>query len=214
MKDFLTLAPRAFVRIFSGKNIIWHFLAIAVTYFIVVSGIDWLYFTSVQRDLLSKTLSPAVGIGFIFPIIIPLVLIIVGSFMKHKHVSLFGWALAQAAFLGWLISSVYKAFTGRVQPNIESLSGSEGTFHFGFWQHGIFWGWPSSHTTVAFAMAFTFIVLIPKKDRVLRLIAFLYAVYIGIGVSLSIHWFSDVIAGAIIGTVIGIVVGKEYTKKN
>jgi hypothetical protein len=26
-------------------------------------------------------------------------------------------------------------------------------FRFGFWRGGVCWGWPSSHTTIAFAMA-------------------------------------------------------------
>jgi len=42
------------------------------------------------------------------------------------------------------------------------------------------------------------------------LVAILYAFYVGIGVSLTIHWFSDFAAGAIIGSVIGAVVGKSF----
>lgn len=37
--------------------------------------------------------------------------------------------------------------------------------------------------------------------------------YIGIGVSLSVHWFSEFVAGAIIGAVTGNVVGTEWGKK-
>ena len=37
-----------------------------------------------------------------------------------------------------------------------------------------------------------------------------YALYIGIGVSMTIHWFSDFAAGAFIGTAIGAVVGKSF----
>jgi hypothetical protein len=38
----------------------------------------------------------------------------------------------------------------------------------------------------------------------------LYALYIGVGVSMTIHWFSDFVAGAIIGTVIGFTVGNVF----
>jgi membrane-associated phospholipid phosphatase len=31
---------------------------------------------------------------------------------------------------------------------------------------------------------------------------------------MTIHWFSDFVAGAIIGTVIGIVVGKTFKTRN
>jgi membrane-associated phospholipid phosphatase len=41
-------------------------------------------------------------------------------------------------------------------------------------------------------------------------VAILYACYVGLGVSMTIHWFSDFAAGAIIGSVIGAVVGKGF----
>jgi hypothetical protein len=40
--------------------------------------------------------------------------------------------------------------------------------------------------------------------------ALLYAFYIGLGVSVTIHWFSEFVAGAIIGSVIGTVVGRSF----
>ena len=85
-------------------------------------------------------------------------------------------------------------------------------FHFGFLRGGIFWGWPSSHTTIAFAMAVALLSLYPK-NKIIRYLAIAYALYVGIGVSITIHWFSDFIAGVIFGTVIGIVVGKRFLKR-
>jgi hypothetical protein len=41
-------------------------------------------------------------------------------------------------------------------------------------------------------------------------VALLYACYVGLGVSMTIHWFSDFVAGAIIGSVVGEVVGKSF----
>ena len=58
-------------------------------------------------------------------------------------------------------------------------------------------------------MAFTLIYLYQRNKGVLTG-ALLYAFYVGIGVSLSIHWFSDFIAGALIGTAIGTNVGKSF----
>jgi hypothetical protein len=40
--------------------------------------------------------------------------------------------------------------------------------------------------------------------------ALLYAFYIDLGVSVTIHWFSEFVAGAIIGSVIGTVVGRSF----
>jgi hypothetical protein len=41
-------------------------------------------------------------------------------------------------------------------------------------------------------------------------VAMTYALYVGTGVSMTIHWFSDVAAGAIIGTLIGVVIGRRF----
>jgi hypothetical protein len=37
--------------------------------------------------------------------------------------------------------------------------------------------------------------------------------YVGVGISMTIHWFSDFVAGTIIGSVIGDVVGKSFAEK-
>ena len=58
-------------------------------------------------------------------------------------------------------------------------------------------------------MAVTVYMMFPKQ-RWLRITVILYALYIGLGVSMTIHWFSDFVAGAILGTVIGVVVGKRF----
>jgi len=60
-------------------------------------------------------------------------------------------------------------------------------------------------------MAVTVFTLCPKQ-RWLGWVAILYACYVGLGVSMTIHWFSDFAAGAIIGSVIGAVVGKSLTR--
>ena len=40
--------------------------------------------------------------------------------------------------------------------------------------------------------------------------ALLYALCVGVAVSMTIHWLSEFVAGAIIGSVIGIVVGRSF----
>ncbi len=141
-------------------------------------------------------------------------MLMTGVLRNDNHLRVFGWALGQAALLGWFVSSLYKAFTGRIQPDLlNTLTDSSRQFQFGFLEHGIFWGWPSSHTTVAFAMAFTCLALLPRTRTFTRVTALVLAFYVGIGVSLSIHWFSEFIAGAIIGAAIGHVVGTEWRKR-
>jgi membrane-associated phospholipid phosphatase len=179
----------------------------------VTSGFDWLYFESTRSAALNSVLFPAVFLGGILPIFVPLVVLAVGKIKKSATMVRAAWAVAQAEILGLLISSTYKAFTGRIQPpHANSAVDTSREFMFGFFRHGVFWGWPSSHTTVAFAGAVTLAALY-AKNKTIRYAAIAYAFYVGFGVSISIHWFSDFVAGAIIGTVIGIVVGKSFLER-
>ena len=196
------------------KNfLLWNLLAIALTYLLVVSGFDWWYFLA-TRSLVPYML-PAAAIGFFVPIILPLWIMASGAIKKNYHRLWLGWAVGLAALSGMLVSFIYKAFTGRAHPVMfgnGALTDITREFHFGFLQGGVFWGWPSSHTAVAFALAAAVWILLPK-NKPAKFLAALYAIYVGIAVSMTIHWFSDFVAGAIIGTVVGIVVGKYYLRK-
>jgi len=208
-KIFYHIFPN-FLSVFSGKKLFLHVLAIVSTYILVISGFDWFYFVSSQTYFLKVILFPAIVLGGILPIIVPIVLYAVGEFIDKKKISITGLALGQAVILGSLVSSIYKAFTGRIEPNLlNTINDISHQFNFGFWENGIFWGWPSSHTTIAFAMAFA-LISIYRKSRVILYLSLIYALYIGLGVSVSIHWFSDFLAGMIIGSIIGLVVGDSF----
>ncbi len=210
MRHFIRTLPINIVASFSGLRILFLVGAIIATYALVVSTLDWSYFLAVRDPVLNKMFFPAIIIGGFIPVSLPLFLVVVGYLFERPRVAVTGWALGQAALIGSLVSSTLKAFTGRVQPNLTNLAeDSSRVFQFGFWEHGIFWGWPSSHTTIAFAMALTLVLLFPKK-RHIAFYAVIYAFYIGIGVSLSIHWLSEFVAGAFIGTAIGLAVGASF----
>lgn len=212
MKYFFQTLPKNIVDSFKGKNFLWHLLAWAATAIIVLSGFDWYYFTYVFGSPLNTFLFPAVIIGAALPIF-GLPLMIFWSWLrKDTPKKILFWALGQAALIGDIIASFYKAFTGRIPPPHSLAIDISHQFNFGFLKNGIFWGWPSSHTAVAFAMAFALITLYPK-NKLIRVFSIIYALYIGIGVSFEIHWFSEFIAGAIIGAVVGIVVGKSFRQK-
>ncbi len=203
------------LALFSRRNVMWQVIACLVTYVIVVTGFDWNYFIFVQTHLFTEYLSPAIGIGGLVPIFGLPILYFFAKIKKDKKLRIITWALAQAAALGWFVSAFYKAFTGRVQPPhglVTTLVDTSKDWNFGFLQHGVFWGWPSSHTTVAFAMAFTLIGLFPKRKDIF-VFSFIYALYIGLGVSIQIHWFSEFVAGAIIGSLIGGIIGKSFYTK-
>ena len=213
MRGFLYQLPKNIIRCFKGNNLLWHFLAIVLTYIIVTSDFDWYYFIFSQKSVLHTLFFPAIGLGMILPIVVPLILLATGIVRQDFKIKQTAFALGQAAMLGLAISAVYKAFTGRIPPPYFPGPGvlvdtSHG-FRFGILRGGMFWGWPSSHTTVAFAMAVVLWKLYPQ-NKLVRYATMLYAFYVGIGVSIRIHWFSEFVAGAIIGSLIGTVVGKSF----
>jgi membrane-associated phospholipid phosphatase len=208
-RNFFRTLPRNIVRSFWGRNLLWHMLAAAATFWIVTSGFDWMYFRASRP--FARYLFPAVILGWLVPVTFPIILSIIGRLLGDRRAIVSAYAAAQAAVIGLLISSFYKALTGRpgLRHAIHTMTDTSREFRFGFLRGGVFFGWPSSHTAVAFAMAAAIWTLYPDRKAV-RCAALLYALYVGVGVSMTIHWFSDFVAGAIIGAVIGTVVGKAF----
>jgi membrane-associated phospholipid phosphatase len=202
-------------RCFKWRFLAWHVAAIVSTYFLVMSGFDWAYYSYFRHTTVYRVLFPAAPLGGLLPIAVPLALLIVGKAKGSFRVTNSAFAAGQAAISALLISSFYKAFTGRAHPMRlgSQLIDTSREFRFGFMKGGVFWGWPSSHTTVAFACAAALFVLYPDR-KLVRLCAAAVALYIGLGVSMSIHWFSDFAAGAMIGTTIGIVTGRSFEGRN
>jgi membrane-associated phospholipid phosphatase len=222
MPELLHRLHRNTLASFTGRNLLWHALAIGLTIAIVMSGLDWSYYLATRGEVIQSLVRPAIVLGTFMPVLGTLLILMIGEVFKNQRLVTTAWALGQAALLGYLISCCYKAFTGRLPPpfhgfrmsamNDGSLVDSSHGFQFGFLKGGIFWGWPSSHTTVAFAMT-TCLIMLHPKNKLLVFFALLYAFYIGLGVSVTIHWFSEFLAGAIIGSVIGTVVGKSFKTK-
>ena len=218
MKTLFYKLPETVVKCFWKYNLFWHFLAATLTYFIVVSGLDWWYFRFSRGIVPQRLFFYAIILGGLLPIIAPLILFVIGKIYKNLKTVNTAWALTQAGLFSLGVSSFYKVFTGRVPPELSyditgALTDISRQFQFGFMRGGLFWGWPSSHTTIAFAAAAVLFILYPQ-NRSVRWVALIYAIYIGIGVSVNIHWFSEFVAGAIIGTIIGIVVGKSFRERS
>jgi membrane-associated phospholipid phosphatase len=220
MPELLHKLPWNIRTIFSGRNLLYQALAIVLTVVIVMSGGDWSYYVSTRGNAFLLFARPAILLGTLLPVLVILLILIAGEVGKNQRLVTTAWALGQAAILGYFISCCYKAFTGRLPPPFKGfrMSATDGLidsshgFQLGFLKGGIFWGWPSSHTTVAFAMSACLVQLHPK-NKTLVFLAWLYAFYIGLGVSVTIHWFSEFVAGAIIGSVIGTVVGRSFKTK-
>ena len=215
-RTFLYHVPQNFIASFRGYNLLFHFLAAVLTYVLVMSGIDWTFFEATRSPSLRFLIMGAGIGGFFVPVIIPVGLYLWGEVKGRSDLVHKAGALAEAGIIAWLISSAYKAFTGRIQPefltNISSLDITR-EFHFGFLENGIFWGWPSSHTAVAVAMSVTLVILFPRS-RFVRYGALAYAIFIAFGASIGFHWLSDVVAGAIIGALVGIVVARSSRERS
>jgi membrane-associated phospholipid phosphatase len=209
MNWFFSSLIRNLAGCFRGRMIWWHALAIVLTVVLVRSGFDWKYFCETRAPWIRSAAWPAIRLGTQLPFILPLGLLATGIIFKRVKCLRMAAAVAQAAILGSLISSTYKAFTGRAHPLHEIGKDISRDFLFGFWRGGIFWGWPSSHTTIAFAMGVTLYMLLPRQ-RWAGWLAIVYSFYVGLAVSVTIHWFSDFVAGGIIGTVIGVIVGRSF----
>lgn len=222
MPELLHKLPKNVLTIFSGRNFLYQLLAILLTVMIVKTGFDWAYFRSTRSEIFAQLAFPAIMLGSLIPIFGTLVILSFGAICKNQRIISTAWALGQSAILGYLISISYKAFTGRIPPpfrgfrmsatNLNSPTDTSHGFQLGFLKGGVFWGWPSSHTTVTFAMSACLITLYPK-NKTLTVLALVYAFYVGLGVSVSIHWLSEFVAGAIIGSVIGRVVGNNFREK-
>jgi membrane-associated phospholipid phosphatase len=208
--------PRNVITIFTGRNLLWHASAIVLTVVVVTTGGDWAYYRWTRSELLFRLALPALGLGMFMPVFGSLLILISGWAAKNRRLMTTAWALGQAALLAYMVTSCYKAVTGRRPPpfhgrwqNIASAMDTSHGFRFGFLKGGIFWGWPSGHTTVAFSMALCLINLYPR-NKIVMFCALLYAFYIGLSVSVTIHWFSEFAAGALIGSVIGKTVGQSF----
>ena len=207
-KAFLVGIPWTLRNCMLWRNFLLGILAGGLTYVCVETGFDWWYFEHSRGVLLLSLSLPAAVIGFFIPIVLPTGLYLWGTFRKKQAIVEVGVALANAGITAWFLSSFLKALTGRLQPEFYtqvSYIDISNVFQFGFFRHGIFWGWPSSHTTVAVAMSVV-IIRLWQRNRAIAFLAALYAMYIALGVSVSIHWFSDALAGLIFGIIVGMAV--------
>jgi len=170
---------------------------------------DWYRYTYTHRAIYNAGYS-AYYVGWTVPFAAPVGLYLYGLAKDNPDLQAVSMALAQSAFIGWSISAALKIITGRVQPiYLSDPDNLNGDFRFGFLRGGINNGWPSTHSTVAFAMATTLFELYPDNQFV-RIGAMVYASYIAIGVSCNVHWASDCVAGALIGYAIGRTIGINY----
>jgi hypothetical protein len=188
MRSLYLLITNSIRELLLPKALLVQALAIVVTAIIVLSGFDWWYFVTMHTSVLYPYFRPALPIGFFLPILLPILLYGIYSLKKKIILKTVAHTLTVSAFLSWALAAFYKALTGRIQPpHIVTSVDMSRQFNFGFFEHGIFWGWPSSHTTVAFATMVALYIVLKEKHRTLGILALMYAWYIGIAVPFQIH---------------------------
>lgn len=189
-------------------------LAVLAAAALIYAGIDWGWAKLSEHAILLQYIGiPSVFIGMLVPIAGPLYLYLKRK--QHPHYSAMS-AAAFKAFLGALgYSTLLKAFTNRVaREPFEALGNSNFSqqFRLGFLQGNNLWeslveGFPSGHTMTAFAMSVAVLpFLVTRKAKSWAII---YALYIGLGVSVTVHWLSDAVAGGLIGAAIGITISSR-----
>ncbi len=203
--------PKSLLKSFAGYNFFWHILAVVSTYFLAVSGFDWFYYGLMAPYF--AILIPSALIGLFVPVILPIWLFVRARIKKDAEALKAALLLGEAELAALFLTYFYKALTGRAHPTgslfgVETLTDLTRTFQFGFLKGGILWGWPSSHTTVAFALAVT-VWFVYKEKKWVRALAVIFALYVGIGISGTLHWFSDFTAGVIFGTLVGFVATRK-----
>jgi hypothetical protein len=209
MREFVYSLPRNFGGCFKGWKIAWHLVAIGLGVILVTSGFDWFYLSATRSPQLLAWFIPGINVGVWVPLALPPLLLLAGMVFKRAWITRTGWALAQVALIGLVLTELIKAVTGRPQPPFQMGPDTSHVFHFGLLRSEMVSGWPSGHTIIAFGMAVTLFWLFPKK-RWICTAALSYAFYIGLSVSMTVHWFSDFASGIVFGLIIGTTVGRNF----
>jgi membrane-associated phospholipid phosphatase len=188
------------------------------TYAFIASGLDWRWNRlAYNHNTLVVGGMPALYIEYGAPFVVPAVFYLTGRHTGNTRLQASGLAITQAIVLTFGVQSILKVSTGRAAPGIvteldQKRGGRNDDFSgkFNWFNMNFVAGWPSGHTATAFAAAAAISQIYP--DIHVKIAAFSYAALIGLGVSFSVHWASDVIAGALIGSAIGATVGKSFNR--
>jgi membrane-associated phospholipid phosphatase len=211
IRALLHRLPHKLWAAYRGHRILWHVFAGLLTAVLVLSGFDWWFFQETREPWLYGLIMLAGIGGFFIPILVPVALYVTGEWRNRPHLLHAGVAMAQAEAVASIIVAVYKTFTGRIQPEFLTTFNTTDisrNFNFGFFEHGIFWGWPSSHAAVAIAGATALYLAWPNKHVRAAIVA--WAVVVSAGAAVGFHWFSDVVAGIIVGIVVGFAVWEDH----
>ena len=205
------------INSFKGDNLYLHLAGIASTFLLVSSNTDYKvekFFN--EHEGYGNAARPVIRMGMYFPFVIGGSLYAYGKFNKDNEAVGASFAVLQSSLIAFLYNSLLKAVTGRPHPdwrNNDDMKSLSKTFRFGFMRGGIFWGWPSGHTSSTMAVVSALTNFYPDKTWI-KIAGYSYVAYMIFAVSSlnrgGMHWFSDAIAAAFMSYAIGSTVGKYY----
>ncbi len=205
------------INSFKGNNLYFQLAGIALTSVLVTQDIDYKveHFFNQHPDY-GTWARPILTTGELLPFIVGGGLYAYGKLDRNNEFVGASFAVLQASLIEFLYNSTLKAITGRPGPDwrhnqdMESLSK---TFRFGFLRGGIFWGWPSGHTSSTMAVVSALTNYFPNSTW-LKIVGYTWVAYTIFGVSSvnrgGMHWFSDAVAAALMAYAVGSTVGKYY----
>ncbi len=208
------------VNSFRGDNLYLHLAGIASTFIIVTTDTDYkVHKFFYDHEGFGKAARPIIYAGMFIPFVTGGSLYAYGKFSKDDRAVAASFAVLQASLVTFLYNSMLKAITGRPNPDWQHHSDMKAlskTFRFGFMRGGIFWGWPSGHTSSTMAVVSALTNFYPEKTW-LKIAGYSLVAYMMYGVSSlhrgGMHWFSDAVAAALMSYAVGSTIGKYYRSK-
>jgi len=204
---------------FKGKNIYLHLTAIASTALLVTTDVDYNvehYFN--QHEEYGNWARPILYTGMYLPFVAGGGLFAYAKIKNDNEALGASFAILQASLIEFMYNSTLKAITGRPGPDWrhnEDMKSLSKTFRFGFLRGGIYWGWPSGHTSTTMAVVSALTNYYPNATW-LKIAGYSWVAYTMFGVSSvgrgGMHWLSDAVAGALMSYAVGSTVGKYYRK--
>ena len=202
---------------FKGNNLYLHLAGIASTVLIVTTNTDYhVHKFFYDNPEYGEAAMPIIRAGMFIPFVTGGSLYAYGKLGKDDRAVAASFAVLQSSLVAFLYNSLLKAVTGRPNPDWQhhtDMKELSKTFRFGFMRGGIFWGWPSGHTSSAMAVVSALTSFYSEKTW-LKIAGYSVVAYMMYGVSSlhrgGMHWFSDAVAAAFMSYAIGSTIGKYY----
>ncbi len=208
------------INSFKGDNLYLHLAGVASTLLIVSTSTDYyVHKFFYDHEEYGEAALPIIRAGMFIPFVTGGSLYAYGKFGKDDRAVAASFAVLQSSLVAFLYNSLLKAVTGRPNPDWQhhtDMKELSKTFRFGFMRGGIFWGWPSGHTSSAMAVVSALTTFYSEKTW-LKIAGYSVVAYMMYGVTSlhrgGMHWFSDAVAAAFLSYAIGSTIGKYYRDK-